>query len=179
MLSPYTNLYFLIMYAMEYASSHVFEIFILFLMNYLLGLLIHFLIELFIFSWLRAVHSAQILDNSLLSNMTSPAIFNCLLFPYNSLPQITKIISFFIDCVCYFFKCYYQAPVCLGSSFSMNLYSIKWFLSQFCEIRFFLLNSWIKTLQLSIILGKILMVYWCLTWGNLSRIFSSNITCSH
>lgn len=78
------------MYAMEYASTHVFEIFILFLMNYLLELLIHFLIELFIFSRLSAVHSVQILDNSLLSNMTSPIIFNCLLFPYNYLPQITK-----------------------------------------------------------------------------------------
>lgn len=67
--------------AVEYASTHLFAVFISFLMNYLLGLLIHFLIELFIFSRLSAVHSVQILDNSPLSNVTSPTIFTCLLFP--------------------------------------------------------------------------------------------------
>lgn len=54
-----------------YAFTQLFVIFILFLMNYLLDPLIDFLMELFIFLQLSALHYIQISDKSSLSIMPS------------------------------------------------------------------------------------------------------------
>lgn len=115
------------MSVMEYVSTQLFAIFILFLMNYLLGPLTDFLIELCILLHLSAVHYVQISDNSSLSIMPSSPISRIFYFFKTISNKSEKLISsFFIDCAHFIFtKYYYQVFVNLSCCCNMNLYRIK------------------------------------------------------
>ena len=148
------------MSVMEYVSTQLFAIFILFLMNYLLGPLTDFLIELCILLHLSAVHYVQISDNSSLSIMPSSPISRIFYFFKTISNKSEQLISsFFIDCAHFIFtKFYYQVCVILCCCCNMNLYSIKYFfVKTYCDK--IVLNQCIKTLHLLIILRAILMIH--------------------